>query len=84
MGAMYGMVDAAWSSSSLSSSRSCLLLADSSRHTRGKVRWSGLSWRRGRAMVVSRFVTRLSSHVLHLLTIFGRMLGKESFIIAIF
>jgi hypothetical protein len=68
-GAMYGMLDAAWSSSSLSSSGSCLLLADSSRHTRVEVRWSGLSWSWSRAMVVSRFVTRSWSHVLHLLTI---------------
>jgi hypothetical protein len=39
-GTMYGMTDAvAWSSSSLS----LFLLADSSRNTRGKVCWSGLS-----------------------------------------
>jgi hypothetical protein len=57
-GAMYGMADAAWSASSLSSSGSCLLLAESSRSTRGEVRWSEIAWSRGRAMVVSRFVTR--------------------------
>jgi hypothetical protein len=46
-GDMYGMADAAWSSSSVSSSRSCLLLADFSRHRRGEVHWPGLSWSRG-------------------------------------
>jgi hypothetical protein len=52
-GTMYDMEDVAWSSSSLSSLGSCLLLAKSSRRTRGEVRWS-----RGQAMVVSRFVMR--------------------------
>jgi hypothetical protein len=70
-GAMYDMTDVTWLTSSVSPSSSYLLLAHSSRHSRGEVRLGFLGVDVELQWCLALFVTHSWNHVLHLLLVVG-------------